>query len=122
MCEAGRVLHHLRNNIEDPRVVILIVGFQAEETLGRRLAEGRPTVRIFGEEFSRRAEVVVMEGFSAHADRAELLAWAERIHDRPRKTFVVHGALEQGEALAATLRDRGFGTVELPELGQEAVL
>ncbi len=122
MCEAGRVLHHLRNNIEDPRVVILIVGFQAEETLGRRLAEGRPTVRIFGEEFSRRAEVVVMEGFSAHADRDELLAWAERIHDRPRKTFVVHGALDQGEALAATLRDRGFGTVELPELGQEAVL
>lgn len=122
MCEAGRVLHHLRNNIEDPRVVILIVGFQAEDTLGRRLAEGRPQVRIFGEEFTRQAEVVVMEGFSAHADRSELLSWAERIHDRPRKTYVVHGGEDQGEALAATLSERGFGSVTLPEPGQEVTL
>jgi metallo-beta-lactamase family protein len=122
MCEAGRVLHHLRNNIEDPRVLILIVGFQAEDTLGRRLAEGRPIVRIFGEEFTRRAEVAVMEGFSAHADREELLHWISQIDDRPRKTFVVHGGLAQGEALAATLREKGFPAVEIPEVGQEVRL
>jgi metallo-beta-lactamase family protein len=122
MCEAGRVLHHLRNNIEDPRVVILIVGFQAEDTLGRRLAEGRTTVRIFGEEFTRQAEVSVMEGFSAHADRKELLAWAERIEERPRKTFVVHGGAEQSDSLASALRERNFGTVTVPEVGQTELL
>jgi metallo-beta-lactamase family protein len=122
MCEAGRVLHHLRNNIEDPRVVILIVGFQAEDTLGRRLAEGRTQIRIFGEEFTRQAEVVVMEGFSAHADRDELLGWAERIHDRPRQTYIVHGGLDQGEALAAALKEKGFGMVTLPEPAQQVTL
>lgn len=119
MCEAGRVLHHLRNNIEDPRNLILIVGFQAEDTLGKRLVERRETVRIFGEEFQRRAEVVVMNAFSAHADRDELLSWLGAIQNRPGRTFVVHGAEDQSEALAAALRERGFPKVDVPMLGQE---
>ncbi len=122
MCEAGRVLHHLRNNIEDPRTLILIVGFQAEDTLGKRLVEKRETVRIFGEEFQRRADVVVMNAFSAHADREELLTWAGRIQDRPRATFVVHGAEDQSESLAAALRERGFPRVDVPQPGQESPL
>ncbi len=119
MCEAGRILHHLRNNIGDPANLVLIVGFQAEDTLGKRLVEKRERVRIFGEEFERKAEVVVMNAFSAHADREELLAWAGAIRERPRLTFVIHGAPEQSEALAGRLRERGFGQVQVPQIGQE---
>ncbi len=122
MCEAGRILHHLRNNIEDPRNLILIVGFQAEDTLGKRLVENRERVRIFGEEFERRAEVVVMNGFSAHADRRELIAWAEEISERPRRTFIVHGNADQSAALGEALRERGFGGVEVPMPGQVSEL
>lgn len=119
MCEAGRILHHLRNNIEDPTNLILIVGFQAENTLGHRLVEQRETVRIFGEEFQRRAEVVVMNAFSAHADRDELLGWVGTIRSRPKRTFVVHGSEDQSESFAQALRERGFPQVEVPMLGQE---
>lgn len=119
MCEAGRVLHHLRNNIGDPRNLVLIVGFQAENTLGSRLAERRETVRIFGEEHDLRAEVLQMDGFSAHADRDELLGWLEGAEGRPGRTFVIHGDSERSEAFAATLRGRGFPKVAVPELGRE---
>ncbi len=118
MCEAGRILHHLRNNIEDSRTLILIVGFQAENTLGHRLVEQRERVRIFGEEFERQAEVAVMSGFSAHADRDELLSWADS-GPRPGRTFIVHGNEEQSSAFASTLRERGFSRVEMPGPGQE---
>ena len=122
MCEAGRILHHLRNNIGDPRNLVLIVGFQADSTLGKRLVEKRDRVRIFGEEFERRAEVVVMNGMSAHADRGELLDWAANAERRPATTFVVHGAEDQSLSLAEALRERGLRKVEVPELGQEASL
>jgi metallo-beta-lactamase family protein len=122
MCEAGRILHHLRNNIEDPRNVVLIVGFQAEDTLGRRLVEKAERVRIFGEEFQRRAEVVVMNGFSAHADQTELLDWAAGSSARPRHTFVVHGSPDQSDAFASALRERRFPNVESPAVGQDLAL
>ncbi|MCA9993818.1 MAG: MBL fold metallo-hydrolase, partial [Anaerolineales bacterium] len=73
MAEAGRILHHLKNNIEDPRNTILIVGWQAPNTLGRRLVERQPVVKIFGEEYSLKAQVVTLNGFSGHADRYELM-------------------------------------------------
>ena len=77
MCEAGRVLHHLKHNIEDPRSTILIAGYQAPDTLGRRLVERRPEVRILGRAFALKAEVVVLNGLSSHADHGGLLrAWA----------------------------------------------
>lgn len=122
MCEAGRILHHLRNNIEDPRNMILIVGFQAEHTLGRRLVERREEVRIFGEEFTRSAEVVVMNGFSAHADRNELMSWVTNCEKKPGKTFVVHGQEDASESFAEALREEGFMNVTVPELGQECDL
>ena len=75
MCEAGRVLHHLRNNLGDPRCTILITGYQAENTLGRKLVDNWPEVKVFGEPMRVRAEVDSLQSLSAHADHLELLAW-----------------------------------------------
>jgi metallo-beta-lactamase family protein len=118
MAEAGRILHHLKNNIEDPRNTILIVGWQAPHTLGRRLVEKKRVVKIFGEEYQRRAEVVTLNGFSGHAGRSELLQWAEHFERPPAHTFIVHGEEEASLALASALEQRGFGNVTVPHLGQ----
>ena len=119
MCEAGRVLHHLRNNIEKPSTMILTVGFQAQNTLARRLAERRSPVRIFGEEFDLKAEVHVFDAFSAHADRDELLGWVRRLDRPPRQCFVVHGEEGQSLAFASALEGEGLANVVVPELGLE---
>jgi metallo-beta-lactamase family protein len=107
MCEAGRIVHHLRNSIEDPRNTVVIVGFQAQHTLGRRLVEHSPTVKIFGVEREVRAEVRVLNAFSAHADRDELLWWAEGCGGAVRGFFPVHGDPDQCDALARHLVERG---------------
>src|SRR5213078_4136478 len=91
MCEAGRVLHHLRHNVEDPRSTILIAGYQAEGTLGRRLVERRPEVRILGRTLPLKAEVVVMNGLSSHADHGGLLASLTPLAGTAQKTRLVHG-------------------------------
>jgi len=119
MMEAGRVLHHLHNRIEDPRTTILIVGWQAPDTLGRRIMERQPVVNIFGEPHQLRARVEVLEGFSGHADHHELLAWADAMQRRPARTFLVHGEPEAAEALAADLRQQaGFDRIDIPDLYQ----
>jgi len=116
MAEAGRILHHLKNNIEDPRNTILIVGFQAENTLGRRLVERQPEVKIFGEQYRLRAHVEVIEGYSAHADRQELLDFIQQIkNDSLRRVFVVHGEEESALALAEGLGKLGIPEVVVPE-------
>jgi metallo-beta-lactamase family protein len=118
MMEGGRVLHHLKNGIEDPRNMILIVGYQAANTLGRRLLEGADEVRIFGEEYPVRAEVVVMNEFSAHADKNELLQWVEGFKEKPSQAFVVHGEEKQSRPLARRLQNvLGIERVSVPELG-----
>jgi metallo-beta-lactamase family protein len=122
MAEAGRILHHLKNNIEDPRNTILIVGWQAPNTLGRRLVEKKSSVNIFGEPYTLKAEVEALNGLSAHADQAELLAWAENFHKRPHYTFLVHGETEPAQTLAELLQKRGFGQVHVPQLGQSFTL
>lgn len=116
MCEAGRVLHHLRATVEDPRNTVAIVGFMAEHTLGRRIAEQRPRVKIFGVERDLRAEVVVLEGFSAHADQEGLLAFAEAtLRAGPlRQVALVHGEPEAQRALQKALLKRGFTNVAMP--------
>ncbi len=114
MAETGRILHHLKNNIEDPRNTVLIVGWQAPDTLGRRLVEGDTEVRIFGETYQRRAEVHVINGFSGHADRDELLAWAGAMQRKPRRTFLVHGEPPAAAALADSLRQQQGLTVDVP--------
>ena len=120
MCEGGRVLHHLRRTVEDERNCVLIVGFQAEHTLGRRIAERRPRVRIFGVERDLRAEVQVLEGFSAHADQRELVEYAEetRRRGRLRDVILVHGEPPAQRALQSQLDARGFPKVRIPARGE----
>ncbi|MEW5989474.1 MAG: MBL fold metallo-hydrolase [Chloroflexota bacterium] len=118
MAESGRILHHLKNNVEDPRNTILIVGWQAPDTLGRRLVEKQPRLNILGEQYELRAQVATMNGLSAHADRSELLDWAGHFQRRPSRTFIVHGEETAGLSLAQGLRDLGFSDVVVPELGQ----
>lgn len=119
MCEAGRILHHLKNNIEDERNTILFVGYQAENTLGRRIVDGAKKVKIFGDEFTVRAQVETVHGFSAHADRSELLDWVTRVKDSLKGIFVVHGEEESSLAFADALRALGGGfSVTVPEPGQ----
>jgi metallo-beta-lactamase family protein len=123
MAEAGRILHHLKNNIEDPRSTILITGFQAADTLGRRLVEGDKRVKIFGEDYDVRARVVALNGLSGHADRSEMLNWAGHLKQPPRHTFLVHGEPDAAFALADSLRVQlGFPQVFVPELGQRFTL
>lgn len=118
MCEAGRVLHHLANTIGDPRNMVLIVGYQAEHTLGKKLVERYPVVNIFGEPHELKTEVVVLNSFSGHADRNELLAYLSAVDKkRLRQTFLVHGDLDQAENLAATMQEKGFGKVAIPDRG-----
>lgn len=120
MAEAGRILHHLKNNVEDPRNTILIVGWQAPHTLGRRIVEKQPKIRIFGEEYQLKAEVATINGLSAHADRAELLEWTGHLQQRPSHTFIVHGEEEASLAFADALRqEQGFANVTVPQLGQK---
>jgi metallo-beta-lactamase family protein len=120
MCEAGRILHHLKNNIEDPRNTVLIVGWQAPHTLGRRLVERQPVVKIFGEEYQLKASVKTINGFSAHADRDELLRYTQQLApSQLRAAYVVHGEDAASESLAEGLRNLGIGRVVVPNLGEE---
>lgn len=104
MCEAGRILHHLKNNIEDPRNTVLITGYQAENTLGRKLVERHPEVNIFGEPYRLRAEVVKINELSGHADQNELIEWMRPFMGRVKKVFLVHGEPVPQQALASTIR------------------
>jgi len=118
MCEAGRILHHLRNNIEDPKNIILMVGYAAQHTLGRRIIEKDPIVKIFGEEHALNAEVVVMESFSAHADANELVDYCNQFDkSRMQKIFLVHGEEDQQTEFRKKLLEKNFRSVEIPEPG-----
>lgn len=119
MCEAGRILHHLRATVEDVKNTIVIVGYQAPYTLGRRIVERRSEVRIFGLMHSLAAEVVVIDGFSAHADQVGLVAFAEavRAKGKLRQIILVHGEPPAQDVLAGLLAKRGFPSVHAPGPG-----
>lgn len=124
MAEAGRIQHHLANHASDPRNTILIVGFQAEHTLGRRIVERRPVLHIFGEEVPLRARVEVLNGYSAHGDRTELTRWLDGLaahanHSPP--VCLVHGEPPAQEALATRLGARGY-RVQSPAAGDRVAL
>jgi len=121
MCENGRILHHLRHNIENPKNTILIVGYMAQDTLGRKIVEKQKKVKIFGEEYRLKAEVVVMNAFSGHADRNDLINYAKKAKDTVKKIFVVHGDPDQSEALAQAIKELGI-EVYVPNVGDEAEL
>jgi metallo-beta-lactamase family protein len=118
MCEAGRILHHLRNNIEDPRNTVLITGFQAQDTLGRKLVEKWPEVRIFGEPMRVRAEISSLDELSAHADQGELMEWIRPLAPSLRQVFLVHGEPRQSQALAKLLHSTYNLNVAIPAPGQ----
>jgi metallo-beta-lactamase family protein len=119
MCEAGRILHHLREGVEDQRNTILIVGYQAQHTLGRRIVERQREVKVFGVIRKLLAEVVVLSGFSAHADQNDLLTFAEAVREQGklRQVVLVHGETPAQDALSAKLAEHGFPTVVVPGPG-----
>lgn len=120
MAEAGRVQHHLKHAVDDPRNAVLITGWQAPHTLGRRIADREAYINIFGESYPLRAEVHTLYGYSAHADRDDLLNWSSPGAQTVKTAFVVHGDPEQSEALAEGLRQNGYGNVVVPGRGDIA--
>ncbi len=120
MCEAGRILHHLKNNITNPRNIILFVGYQAENTLGRKILDGLPEVPIFGELYPVKAQVVKIDGYSAHADHAGLLQWlkAAQLRGDVKTVFLVHGEEENARALAQAALFQGVPEVHVPARGE----
>jgi metallo-beta-lactamase family protein len=120
MCESGRILHHLKNNIEDSRNTILVVGFMAQDTLGKRIVERVPFVRIFGIEYQLNAEVVVINAFSGHADQDELCDFVTLCLPLKR-IFLVHGDLDQSQALQNVLSSKGLD-IYIPSKNEEILL
>lgn len=118
MCEGGRVLHHLRNHIDKENTTILIVGYQAAGTLGRRLADGADKVKIFGLEHDVAARVEAMHFFSSHADKDDLIAFVKGLSRPPRKIFLVHGDPAGRAAFAETLKTEGITNTVSPDFGQ----
>ena len=122
MAETGRILHHLKNNVQDPRNTVLIVGWQAPHTLGRRIAEKQEKIKIFGEPYTLRAQVATINGFSAHADQDELLNWVKAMDKLPDQAFVVHGEPEPAQTLADKLAQMGIAKSIAPERGETHAL
>ena len=120
MCESGRILHHLQNNIEDSRNMILVVGYMARDTLGRRIVDREKIVRIFGIEYELNAEVVIINAMSGHADKDELLEFVTGCLPLKR-IFLVHGEEEQSQALCDTLTQKGLSAY-IPSKDEEVLL
>jgi metallo-beta-lactamase family protein len=118
MCEAGRILHHLKNNIENPRNTVLITGFQAEHTLGRKLVDKLPEVPIFGDPVRLRAQVVKLNELSGHADQRELLAWLPAAAPSLKRIFLVHGEKSQQTSLARAIEQQYKVPVTIPARGE----
>ncbi len=115
MCDAGRIKHHLKYNLSRPECTILITGFQAAGTLGRRLVDGIKQVRIYGQEIAVKADIYTIGGLSAHADQAGLMNWLSHFEHAPEKTFVVHGETSNATSLANKIRDQRHWNVSIPE-------
>ncbi|HRR27942.1 MAG TPA: MBL fold metallo-hydrolase [Victivallales bacterium] len=116
MCEAGRILHHLKNNVEDPRNTILIVGFMAADTLGRRIVEKQPEIKIFGQPYKLNARVKVLNTFSAHADYNDTIDFIKHLDlNRLKKVFLIHAEPDSLEAMKTHLLDNGVKEVQIVE-------
>ncbi|RYD33890.1 MAG: MBL fold metallo-hydrolase, partial [Verrucomicrobiaceae bacterium] len=119
MCEAGRILHHLKNNIGDPKTTVLFVGYCAENTLGRRIRDGEREVSILGERHKVRARVEIVDSFSGHADHSELLDYFERTTGAKERVWLVHGEPDSALALREGLMTLHTGSIEIAQLGSE---
>lgn len=118
MCEGGRVVHHLKNCIQDPDNIVLICGFQAENTLGRRIVEKKTPLKILGEEVELKARVEIINALSAHADRAGLSDWIDEVKDNVRHAFAIHGEPEKVSAMEELLKEKGIANAVAPMPGQ----
>jgi metallo-beta-lactamase family protein len=123
MCDAGRIKHHLRHNLGRKESTILITGFQAAGTLGRRIVDGAKEVRIFGVPVPVRAAIYTIGGLSAHADQAGLLGWLSHFKRAPAQTFIVHGEAETTQIFASVVRDKlHWNGVTAPALNRVVTL
>jgi len=122
MCTAGRIKHHLRRGLPRPQDAVMITGFQAEGTLGRRLVDGARRVRIFGDDVPVRASIHTLGGFSAHADQAALMAWLSAFNTPPKQTFIMHGEPGASQALADKVSSDLGWQVQLPQRSETYVL
>lgn len=123
MCEGGRILHHLKNNISDSKNIVLIVGFMAANTLGRRLADKKTKIKIFGQTYPVKARVKIINAFSAHADYKEIREWTRKLdRDAIKGVFLVHGEKQAGQDLQKVLNDDGLDRVEILRYGEPVEL
>jgi metallo-beta-lactamase family protein len=122
MCTAGRVKHHLRQNVERPESTVLFVGYQAHGTLGRQILDRQPRVRIHGRDYRMRAEVAELNGFSGHADRAGLLQWLEGLAAAPQQIFLTHGEASAAASLAEAIHERFRYPATIPEYRSSVTL
>ena len=122
MITGGRVMHHLRQRLPDPKTTVLLVGFQAEGTRGRSLQDGKKEIKMLGEVIPVRAKIKTIDGFSAHADQAEILWWLGNFKRPPRKTYVIHGEANASSTLASILKDKHGWDVEVPRHEQTVIL
>ena len=122
MCTGGRVKHHLVNNISRPQSSIMFVGYQAIGTLGRQIVDGAKKVRILGRQYQVKANIVRIHGFSAHADRNELLEWLKGLQAPPKRVFVVHGETESASNFGDYLREQTGWDISVPAYQDEVVL
>jgi len=122
MCDAGRILTHLKQNVDDPRCMVILVSFQASGTTGRKLLENKPTVWIQGKEWNKWIEVVHLDGFSGHADQNDFTAYLSPLVGHVGKVRLIHGEREQSEALAQNLRNLGFDDVGVPSPGDRVTI
>ena len=119
MCEAGRVLYHLANNINDPKNIILLVGYMSENTLGRKIRDGAKEVKILGDWYNVKAQVETINAFSAHADYKESLNWLNEIDtSHLKKIFLVHGEKDAQEFMQKFLQENGYPNVEIVKYGE----
>ncbi|MFM2169872.1 MAG: hypothetical protein RI957_101 [Verrucomicrobiota bacterium] len=122
MCEAGRILHHLKNGIGDPKNTVLFVGYCAENTLGRKIREGEKEVPILGDRYPVRAQIEKIDSFSGHADHSELLEYFARITGTKERVFLVHGEPNASQALKEALDQQHDGRIEVAVQGREVIL
>ena len=124
MCENGRIVHHLKHSLDDERNTVMIIGFQAEHTLGRRLVERRPEVSIFGRRIPVRARVEVVNGLSAHADADDFRWWFGELQKRggTGETYIVHGEPNAAQALADIATDCSDEPPVIPQYGQSFII
>jgi metallo-beta-lactamase family protein len=122
MATGGRVLHHLRQRLPDPKTTVLFVGYQAEGTRGRALQQGAKDIKMFGQLVPVRAKIKTIDGFSAHADQSEILRWLKGFEQPPHKTYIIHGEPKAAAVLAETVRQRFKWQVEIPKYGDKVTL